>query len=245
MPGRTGGSSSAAPRPLGAPVPCPSHQGPTRPQRGHCPESGSGSLGLWVLNQLPAMQSEVSRPALPTEQGSPPAKSPPPWGRAQGALTGTHKHRTLPLSRWAPYMQTMLNMQLWGPPWGPSAHPSLGDGPPAVAGLRLLGHGLHFHSLAYHPSPPSMGPISPLPPPRAASGPLLPFQCPLPGAPSSCQVSTPLSGPPLTFDSTRFCVLPEISHRQCSHVTRTCLFSFPRHAESLTLTLTQLNTWRH
>uniref|UniRef100_G1P8V8 Potassium voltage-gated channel subfamily Q member 4 n=1 Tax=Myotis lucifugus TaxID=59463 RepID=G1P8V8_MYOLU len=35
MPGRTGGSSSAAPRPLGAPVPCPSHQGPTRPRQGH------------------------------------------------------------------------------------------------------------------------------------------------------------------------------------------------------------------
>lgn len=89
MPGRTEGSSSAAPRPLGPPC-------PARSIKGHCSESGSGSLGLWVLNQLPAMQGEVSRPALRTEQGSPPAKSPPPWGWAQGALTGTHKHRTLP-----------------------------------------------------------------------------------------------------------------------------------------------------
>lgn len=48
-------------------------------------------------------------------------------------------------------MQIMLNMQLWGPLWGPSAHLPLGDGPPAVAGLRLLSHDPHFHSLAYQP----------------------------------------------------------------------------------------------
>lgn len=131
-------------------------------------------------------------------------------------------------------MQTMLNMQLWGPPWGPSAHPSLGDGHPALAGLRLLGHGPHFHSLAYHSLPTQHGACFSLTPsPRATSGPLFPLQCPLPEAPSSCQVSTPLSGPPLPFDSTRFCVLPQTSHRQCSHVTRTCLFRFPRCAESL------------
>lgn len=49
MPGRTGGSSSAAPRPLGAPVPCPSHQGPTRPAAGALPgewERVAGAQGL-------------------------------------------------------------------------------------------------------------------------------------------------------------------------------------------------------
>lgn len=97
MPGRTEGSSSAAQRLLGPLVPCPFHQGPTRPAwHGHCPGSGSRSLGLWVLNQLPAMQGEVSWLALRTEQGALPPSPHPPWGWPQGALTGTHKHRTLP-----------------------------------------------------------------------------------------------------------------------------------------------------
>lgn len=82
--------------------------------------------------------------------GKPSRQVPAPlWGGPKVPL-GTHKHRTLPQGSWTPYMQTMLNMQFGGPLWGPSAPPSLGDGPPAIAGLRLLGHAPHPCSLAYH-----------------------------------------------------------------------------------------------
>lgn len=161
------------------------------------------------------MQGEVSWPALWTEQGSPPAKPPPPWGWAQGALTGTHKHRTLPLGRWAPYMQTMLNMQLWGPPWGPSAHPSSGDGPPAVAGLRLLGHGPHLHSLAYHPPPPTQhGTCFSLASSKSSAWAFLPFfSVPSQELPLPARCPCPfLALHSFIFDSTCFCVLPQISH---------------------------------
>lgn len=147
----------------------------------------------------------------------------PTWGWAQGATTGTHKHRTLPQGRWAPYMQTMLNMQLWGPPWGPSAPPPLGDGPPALAGLRRLGHDLHpplWLTPSFSPYLPSQyGASFSLASPRAVPGPFFPFAgvppCP-PGAPS-CWLFTPLFDPQDTFDSTSFCIPLQTSHRQCSH----------------------------
>lgn len=72
----------------GPPEPHPFHRGPAWPAgQGPCPGSGSGALGSWAPTQLPAMQGEVSGPpfALRTEQGNPPAKSPPHLGWAQGA----------------------------------------------------------------------------------------------------------------------------------------------------------------
>lgn len=72
-------------------------------------------------------------------------------------------------------MQTMLNMQLWGPPWGPSAPLPLGDGPPAVAGLRLLGHDPPFHSLAYHPLPTQHGACFSLASPKGSAWAFLAF----------------------------------------------------------------------
>ena len=143
-------------------------------------------------------------------------------------------------------MQTMLNMQLWGPPWGPSAPPSLGDGPPAVAGLRLLGHDPHPCSLAYHPLLTPHGACLFLPfLPKGSAWAFLPFcRDPLPEAPSSCWMSTSLLGPPDTFDSTSFCICPHISHGQCSHGHT----QFPQTCrESLTLTVmhTTTHAWRH
>ena len=189
--------AAAARQPLGPPVPCPFHQGPTGPAwQGHCPWSGNRVLGPWALTQLPAMQGEVFGPPFGQSREAFPPRPHSTWGWAHGAHTGTHKHRSLPPGRWAPYMQTMLNMQLWGPPWGPFAPPTLGDGPPAVAGLRLLG---------YDPIPDLwlINPSSPLPAwglflpclPKGSAWAFLPICiCPLPGAPSSCQCSLP-SGP--------------------------------------------------
>lgn len=240
-------AAAAVLRPLGPPVPCPFHQGPTRPAgQGHCSGSGSGALGPWALTQLPAMQGEVF--GLPFGQSREAFRpSPrPTWGWAHGAHTGTHKHRTLPQGRWAPYMQTMLNMQLWGPPWGPSAPPPLGDGPPAVAGLRLLDYDPHPCSSAYQLLTSQHGASFSLASQRAVSGPFFPFAgVPSQGLPLPANVHSPLALD--TFDSTSFCVLPPTSCRQCSHRHTNMSLQLPqtcRKSLTLALTHTVTHTWR-
>lgn len=138
MPGRTEGSGSGCPAASGPPSALPI---PSRPDRACLAEALplEWEQGAGALTQLPAMQGEAFGPPSGQSREAFPPRPRSTRGWAHGAHTGTHKHRSLPPGRWAPYMQTTLNMQLWGPPWGPSAPPALGDGPPAVAGLRLLG----------------------------------------------------------------------------------------------------------
>ena len=97
MPGRTEGSSSAAPRPLDPPMPCRFHQGSTRPAwQGNCLGSGSGSLGLWALNQLPAMQGEVFGPPFGQSREALPPSPCPLGGGPKVPSQVPNKHRTLP-----------------------------------------------------------------------------------------------------------------------------------------------------
>lgn len=203
MPGRTEGSSSGRPAASGPPSALPT---PSRPYVAHLagaqPREWERALGPWALTQLPAMQGEVSGPPFGHSREALPPSPRPTWGWAKVPPQVPTKHRTLPQGRWTPYMQTMLNMQLWGPPWGLSAPPPLGAGPPAVAGLRLLGHHPVPILWLITPSPPSMGPVSPLPSPKGSAWAFLPIcKCQLPGAPSSCWVATPLLGPPDTTHS--------------------------------------------
>lgn len=92
-------------------------------------------------------------------------------------------------------------------------------------------------------SSPRMGPVSPLPPQGQCLGLSSSLQL-LPPRGSFLPLGVhfpPWVPPPLpaTFDSTCFCTCPQTSHGQCPMVTR----SFPRHAESLTLTVTHTTTY--
>lgn len=167
MPGRTEGSSGAVPRPLGPAVPCLFHQGPTWPAwQGHYPGSGSKALGPWALTPLPAMQGEVFGPpfTLRTEQGSPPAKSLPLLGAGPRC-----PHRYPQAQDPAPRQvgtiyANYVKYATLGTPMGSLCPSPLGEGAPAVAGLRLLGHDPIRVLWLITPSPSSMGPASPPPP---------------------------------------------------------------------------------
>ena len=108
MPGRMEGSSGGCLAASGSPSALPI---PSRPDRaclaGALPLEWNRALGPWALTQLPAMQGEVFGPPFGQSREAFPPRPHSTWGWAHGAHTGTHKHRSLPLGRWAPYMQTM------------------------------------------------------------------------------------------------------------------------------------------
>jgi hypothetical protein len=153
-------------------------------------------VGPWALTQLPAMQGEVSGPPFGQSREALPPSPHPTWGWAQGAPTGTHKAQDPATGRWAPYMQTMLNMQL-GDPHGvplPLPHWEMG---PSSSWSQAAWPCLQPYSLAYHSIPTqhgiwfslslSQGPFIPfsvvtsqeLPLPAGCPFPLLALQTPL------------------------------------------------------------------
>lgn len=169
-------AAAAAPWPLGPSVPCPLHQGPTWPAwQGTLSRSGSEALGHWALIQLPAMQGEVS--GLPFRQ-SREALLPSPhptWGWAQGAPTGTHKAQDPATRQMGIIYANYIEYATLGTPMGSLCPSPIGDGLPAVAGLRLLGHDPIPILWLTTPFPLSMGPVSLLPSPKSSAWAFLPI----------------------------------------------------------------------
>lgn len=205
MPGRReGSSSSGCPRPLGPPEPRAARLAGALTGKW---ERGAEARAL-ALTQLPAMQGEVS--GRPSDRARKPSRQVP--APLEGGPKVPHRYPQAqdPATRQVGTIYAnYVKYATLGTPMGSLCPSPLGDGPPAVAGLRLLGHDPQPHSLAYHPLPTQLRASFSLASPKGSAWAFLPIcRCPAPAAPSACWMSTPLFGPADTFNSTSFCILP-------------------------------------